>query len=314
MTEKELAKKLKQLQRIEADSKWKKEFRNVLWQKVSSEKFNYADLASSKEKFYSRFFEFCKKLNPKKIKQVPQPAFMVGAVVLLILAGGVVTVNATDNAKPDSPFYFARIIKEKARLAATFNEDKKTKMGIKFASNHAKDISEVLSGPEYRGDQNPEEKKKLSRDFKENINSVKMQLEEMKATEEKDDQDKKDREQQKQNNRQKEPKQDVDATQVSEEQDGNSSGEKDSNKEQASEENSQEGEKFSIVDSAQKDRGVEIYDSPEEEQQQEENVSDDLETTSTEKGTTSGETTSTTTRATSSIDNDVSEKLKSAEK
>ncbi len=182
MTEKDLIKKLKQLQSLQAKEGWKNDFRYTLKQEVSSRNQAEEKLGnpgsvfnSWKERLVNKVSEVYQFLNLSKLKLAPRPVVAVGAIFLFLLAS-VFTVNAAEDAKPGTSLYFVRIIGEKVQLATTFDEEEKARMGVKFASSHARDISEVLNSKKFQENPDQKEIQKLAQDFEENIKSVRINL------------------------------------------------------------------------------------------------------------------------------------------
>ena len=144
MENKELIKQLNNLKSIVPDSGWKERNRNVLFSQISSSDV----IASSEAKGFASIFV----IPQKMVRILSTPSWAVFFVCFIVLSGSVFSVGAARLSKPDSSLYIARIISEKARLAVTFNEDEKTKLGFKFANDHAKDIMEVLSNTDLTSD------------------------------------------------------------------------------------------------------------------------------------------------------------------
>jgi hypothetical protein len=98
---------------------------------------------------------------------------------VVVIGGGIFGVQASNYSNPGDSLYIAKIISNKAKLAITFDEEKKTKMRIRFASDHAKDITKFLAESDPKEEN--KETEKLSKNFKEQIDSVKTKLKEIKV-------------------------------------------------------------------------------------------------------------------------------------
>jgi hypothetical protein len=173
MNDKELIQKLKCLREIRPDNSWKKETRDVLLAQISNS-------AAKEIKVYAweKAVNDCKNL----LSFVPRAAW--GAICLaIILSGGGFGVYAANYSRPGDSLYAARILKEKARLALTFNQENKAKLGMKLASVRAREITEVLADPDYRGDEKQAEK--LAQNFQKEINTVKERFSEIGKIQEK---------------------------------------------------------------------------------------------------------------------------------
>jgi hypothetical protein len=173
MTEKELIRKLNILKQVKLETSWKKETRDVLLAQVSNSAAKEVKIMIWEKVFYDL---------KNSVAFVPRAAW--GAICfILVLASGGFGVYAANYSKPGDYFYTARILKEKTQIAMTFNKEEKVKLDIKLANTHAKEISEVLSDPNYRG--NEKQAKKLAQNFQDEINTVKEGLSEIGKIQEK---------------------------------------------------------------------------------------------------------------------------------
>jgi hypothetical protein len=162
MTEKELIKKLNGLKSIKLDSNFKEESGRILYNQISNS---------------SGGFTASLNIFQKAFGYIAQPVWAVFFVVVVI-GGGIFGVQASNYSNPGDSLYIAKIISNKAKLAITFDEEKKTKMRIRFASDHAKDITKFLAESDPK--EETKETEKLSKNFKEQIYSVKTKLKEIK--------------------------------------------------------------------------------------------------------------------------------------
>jgi hypothetical protein len=102
-----------------------------------------------------------------------QPAFALAAFVLILITGVAFFNPILSNAKPDGSLYIARIISEKAQLNMTFNKENRDKLSAQFATNHAKDITNLMNDPQFHEEEGSEDKiANLSDDFNKEINSA----------------------------------------------------------------------------------------------------------------------------------------------
>ena len=164
MNEKELLSQLNNLKDIKPDKEWKQKSREVLLSQISGGDYSL-DLSGQpigfKISYYFRTF-------------FHQPVLVVTTILLIVLGGGIFSISASQNTKPGDSLYIAKIISEKAHLAITFNEESKAKLGIEFAGNRAKEITQVLAES---GNGDKEAKvEKLARNFQKEISSVKTRL------------------------------------------------------------------------------------------------------------------------------------------
>ncbi len=163
MTNKEIISQLQELKKIKADQEWKKKTRDFLYAKISEEN-NENNSILLNNSFIARSINSIKNF-------FAQPSFAVIVITALIIGSCLFGVRAI-NSMPGDSLYIAQIISEKAQLAITFDQEKKTKLGIKFASDHAKKITDVLAQAKvsngFDGD-----KEELIQNFKKEINIVK---------------------------------------------------------------------------------------------------------------------------------------------
>jgi len=161
---KKITQQFKNLKSIKADDSWKKEGELFLYAQISREakqvsRFNFSML-------WARDF----------LKAISQPAFALGAFVLILLTGVIFSHPFLGQAMPNDSLYIARILSEKAQVNMTFDSQSRNKLTAKFASNHAKDITTVLSNPDFDHGDNEKTVAKLNQDFKDELAVVKDSL------------------------------------------------------------------------------------------------------------------------------------------
>lgn len=167
MNEKELLSQLNNLKNIKPDGDWKRASREILLSQISGGYYDAEKTELKKENFvFSLKHLFA------------QPAFITITILAVVLGGGVLSLNVSRNTKPGDSLYIAKIISEKARATFTFNDEDKAKLGLEFAGERAKEMSQVLAGS------NDDEKKaekveKLANNIKKEISNVKMRLQNM---------------------------------------------------------------------------------------------------------------------------------------
>jgi len=171
MLEKELMEKLNNLKNIKPDQKIVEKNRAVLFSQILAGQ----NLEETKPGFFGAFMEI---FSVNFLVFVRQPAFVTIALIVAVLCGGgVAGVVASRNAMPGDSLYIAKIISEKTRSTMTFNETDKAKLGIEFAGNRAKELSQVLAEPDNAGKDKEQKVAELSDNFKKEINQVKSRLE-----------------------------------------------------------------------------------------------------------------------------------------
>ena len=121
---------------------------------------------------------------PGKIfMDMAKPVWVTSLASILILVVGIGGVYASKNSKPGDSLYIAKIISEKAQLVMTFDEKDKAKLGLEFATNRAKEITQVLEESKEPEDKKGKQVEQLSQDFKKEISQVKNRLTTIKAAE-----------------------------------------------------------------------------------------------------------------------------------
>jgi hypothetical protein len=167
MQDKELVEKLNSLKDLRPDASWKKEARAVLLSQVSNS-------VGAEVRF--GFFEITIDNFKNAFSFLPKAVWGI-ACLALVLTGGTFSVYAANSSKPGDNFYSARLLKEKIKLAMILNREDKARLDMKMATIRAKEISEVLASPNYKGDQ--KNAAKLVENFQQEINTVKERLSEI---------------------------------------------------------------------------------------------------------------------------------------
>lgn len=175
MTEKELLKKLNTYKDIQADSTWKKENREVLFNQIINSS-SVPETGFSFAKIYNSFKIYSDIFYNGIVKNLGQPVILTSMIVLTVLSGGIMSINASRNTTPGDSLYIAKKISEKTQFALTFGDKRKAQLNVSFAENRAKEIAQVMS------DEKTEEEKKeiverLTGDFKQEISNVKIRIE-----------------------------------------------------------------------------------------------------------------------------------------
>jgi len=171
--DKELLRQLNILKSIKPDLEWKKENREVLFSQISS-----TDKRTGFVGFYRNIKITSEAVGGRFLEKVAQPNWTIAIIILLVFSGGsAASLNAARDSKPGDSLYIAKIVNEKTKFVLAFDEKRKAKLGLKFASNRAKEISQVLSEHENNEANKNEKVDKLTRDFKKEIAGVRDRLE-----------------------------------------------------------------------------------------------------------------------------------------
>ena len=175
MTEKELLKKLNTYKDIQADSIWKEKNREVLFNQIINSS-STPESGFSFAKIYNSFKIYSDIFYNGIVKNLGQPVILTSMIVLTVLGGGIMSINASRNTTPGDSLYIAKKISEKTQFVLTFGDKKKAQLNVSFAENRAREIAQIMST------EKPEEEKKeiverLTGDFKKEISSVKTRIE-----------------------------------------------------------------------------------------------------------------------------------------
>lgn len=170
MEDKELIQQLKKLQRIEPRESFIKENRERILNYINRERESFNITTEAKLK-----------LPIRMLRTISQPALAVFLIVAVLFGGGVMSLYAAKDSKPGDSLYIAKIINEKTQLALTFNQKKKVRLGIEFAGNRAKELSQVLMEEETL--KRDEQVEALVNNFKQELKLARMRLDRIQAQE-----------------------------------------------------------------------------------------------------------------------------------
>jgi len=183
MNDRDLLKKLNNLKTIKPDDNWKRNYREILYSQISA--------GQTVNKQESNLKTIWKNIQLGKIfMQMARPVWVTSLASILILVVGIGGVYAAKNSKPGDSLYIAKIISEKAQFVITFNEKDKAKLGLEFATNRAKEITQVLEESKEPENKKSEKIEQLSQNFKKEISQVKSRLTTIKAAENQSNQNK----------------------------------------------------------------------------------------------------------------------------
>ncbi|HPT08571.1 MAG TPA: hypothetical protein PLE28_02665 [bacterium] len=164
MTEKELFNQLKSLKSIALSPEDKKKNRDVLFSQISN---TFLETKNSNNLW----------INTKNIFSfIYKPALTVAGVFVFLTGVLFLGSSLFEKTKPTNSLYIARILSEKARLNATFDETERDALSLQFASNHAQDIATVLMDPEFNTEENKKAVERLNASFENEISKVQNQI------------------------------------------------------------------------------------------------------------------------------------------
>lgn len=165
MTEKDLISKLNNLKQLQPNKEWLVDNRALFLAQISN---SGANKLSAWESFYINFKSFTKASS--------QPVFALGIFLFVLVVSSIFGHTFFSEAKPNDSLYIARVISEKAKLSTVIDTQERNKMAVKFAANHAKDISMVLDNPDFNNEDNKDQVAKLSEDFNREMDTVKNRM------------------------------------------------------------------------------------------------------------------------------------------
>ncbi|MDD4902233.1 MAG: DUF5667 domain-containing protein [Patescibacteria group bacterium] len=163
MTDHELIKKLSILKETRPESSWKQEARDVLLAQISN---------SVGKEIKVNLFEVMAYDLKNIFSFLPATAWAVIGLVI-ILTGGSLGALAAQNSKPGDNLYIVKVWKENIQLLMTFDQEDKAKLDMKLANIHAREITEILSNPNFNAAGNQKKAEQLAQNFKQEINTVK---------------------------------------------------------------------------------------------------------------------------------------------
>jgi hypothetical protein len=162
MTERDLIKKLNNLQNVKPDASWKTSHREILLSQVQNTSGDWH--ASKLENFWM--------LTRNALTSVPQFAYASLAIVLFLTTG--IFFGDRLPVGPNNSLFIARTISERAKLGAMSDGEAKSRLAVQYSSEHARDIVNTLSDTNNTSDQ--AEVDKLNNTFKTEIAKVKENL------------------------------------------------------------------------------------------------------------------------------------------
>lgn len=161
MKEKDLISKLNNAKKISPDKPWLASNRELFLHQIAN---SGADSLGIFESFYINFKSLAKALS--------QPAFATLVFLFVLLSSSIFGHKLFSQAKPNDSLYIARVISEKAKLNTVLDTKARDKMAVKFATSHAKEISQVLANPEFNTEENKAQVDRLSESFVKEIEKV----------------------------------------------------------------------------------------------------------------------------------------------
>lgn len=158
MTDRDLIKKLGNLKEIKPDSSWLKANRDSLYTQISNS-------GATKPSAWTSFV-----INLQSVlKTASAPAVALASLMFVLLGSSAYGHLLLARTKPNQSLYIARELSEQAKLTTILNPVAREQMAGQFAANNAQDITDVLSDPTFKNEQ---EIAKLSTKFNEEIKTV----------------------------------------------------------------------------------------------------------------------------------------------
>jgi len=174
MKEQKILEQLNKLKSIKPDAKWKNSNRDILHSQIFSSQVEEEKQANIFLIAINNIFNFTKSIS--------QPTLTMAIIILVVMGSWIGSSFASKNANLGDSLYIAKIINEKAQFAFTFNEKKKVKLGIEFATNRVEEINNIIKEKNKENKDKDEKVKKLVSDFKRQINETKSRLKKIETT------------------------------------------------------------------------------------------------------------------------------------
>ncbi len=125
---KDLIQKLSILKELKPDAFWNESNRSLLLLQVKS--------SGSQVEKPSGVFGFLKNcFLCVWLQSLPTSAVATFVLVFIFFGTGIFGLQASKDTKPGDSFYVAKRLNEKAQLALSFNDERKARLGLEFASN-----------------------------------------------------------------------------------------------------------------------------------------------------------------------------------
>ncbi|MFA4942830.1 MAG: hypothetical protein WC564_04300 [Patescibacteria group bacterium] len=140
MTERELIKKLNNLQNVKPDASWKTSHREILLSQVQNTCGDFH--VSVLENFWM--------VTRNVFASVPQFAWASVAIVLFLTTG--IFFGDRLPVGPNNSLYIARVISERAKLGTMSDGEAKSRLTVQYASEHIRDIASTLSEADNNAD------------------------------------------------------------------------------------------------------------------------------------------------------------------
>ena len=172
MTDLDIIKQLKELNRLKADSEWREKNRRFILSELQA-----TEISGQPGETIT---EAVNRLSFARMRHVTQSVMAVIFIFVIIFGGTAIGIKAARNTKPGDSLYIAKIINEKTQLALTFNEKKKALLGLEFAGNRARELSQVLAGPQ--DDAKGDKVEQLVNDFKKEISAARERITKIETT------------------------------------------------------------------------------------------------------------------------------------
>ena len=119
---------------IKPNSAWATESRSVLLSQIGRGRVTQE----------SHWFDFVESFRVSQVLFfATRPMSLVALLFLFLFGGSVWSVSAANQAKPGDALYIAKILSERAKFATTFDEAKKAKLNVEFASKRAEEIKQI---------------------------------------------------------------------------------------------------------------------------------------------------------------------------
>ena len=174
MKDQKILEQLNKLKSIKPDAKWKNSNRDILHSQIFSSQVEEEKQANIFLIAINNIFNFTKSIS--------QPTLTMAIIILVVMGSWIGSSFASKNANLGDSLYIAKIINEKAQFAFTFNEKKKVKLGIEFATNRVEEINNIIKEKNKENKDKDEKVKKLVSDFKRQINETKSRLKKIETT------------------------------------------------------------------------------------------------------------------------------------
>ena len=184
MNNQDVFSQLHKLKELKPRSEWKERSRDILLAEIKSTSSAQGGSAPKARKAISWRFRINETFSayiPQPVRLAVKPVLVSIIVLVLILEGGILTVNASKGSLPGDTFYSVKVATEKVQISFATSEEAKAKLEVEFAGRRVEEIVKIS-----KQESSPEKQKQVEvavTGLKKNINTAKTRLKKLEKQE-----------------------------------------------------------------------------------------------------------------------------------